>query len=381
VYDNPWLRVLVILLVIIAAMYLLGQAWSLATQFGDIIILFFLAWLVAFLLNPSTRLLCRRFRLPRPLAAGLIYLAVMVVVLFAGVLVMPVLVTQIAQLTTAVPGYISGLPEISNSVQEQLRRMGVNADLSALYRPEGFAAQLQNVASGVAQNAVSFATGLASFFFNTVIILILSFYFTVDGPQMAKRAFRAVPSTLQPEVHHLFDSIDQSFGGFVRGQVVLALLCTLLTAIVMMLAGLPYVLVVAIYVLIVMLIPFVGPILALIPPVLIGFLQLPTANAIVVMVVLVGLQSLILNVLSPKIMGEALGIHPLLVFLSMLVGAKVAGVAGAVFGVPIVGVINAMVIFIYQRGQQGQMKRTRRRRMASGNSPGLIEVVRHWLPH
>jgi predicted PurR-regulated permease PerM len=378
--DNTWVRVLVILLVIIAALHLLGQAWTLAMQFGDIITLFFLAWLVAFLLNPVTKLLCSRAKMSRPLAAGVIYLVVFLVILAAGILAVPVLVTQLAELAKAVPGYISGLSEIPTALQDQLRRLGVNADLSVLYRPEGFTAQLQSIASGMAQNAVSLATGVASLFFNTLIVLILSFYLAVDGPKITKKIFRAAPTSLRPEVHYLFDSIDRSFGGFVRGQVVLSVLCTLLTAIIMMLAGLPYVLVVSIYVFVVMLIPFVGPFLALAPPVLIAFLQLPTANAIVVTVALVVLQSTILNVLSPKIMGEALGIHPLIVFLSMLAGAKVAGVGGAVFGVPIAGVINAMVIFVYHRAQNGHAHRIRKQRLTPSPPINIVEVIRQWLP-
>jgi predicted PurR-regulated permease PerM len=378
--DNPWLRILIILLTIIAALYLLGHLWSLAMQLGDIISLFFLAWLVAFLLNPITKLLCRRLRLSRPLAAGVVYLATLSLVIVAFILAIPVLGTQISQLATAAPGYVSGLSDLSASVQQQLSRLGINVEISTFYRPETINAQVQSIGTNMAQNMVSFATGLAAVIFNVLIVFILSFYFTVDGPRMARQALRAAPRVMRPEVHHLFDSIEQSFGGFVRGQVVLALLCTFITAIAMMVAGLPYVLVVGMFVFVAMLIPFIGPFLALAPPLLIGFTQLPLPQAVILAVVLVVLQSTVLNVLSPKIMGEALGIHPLVVFLSMLAGAKVAGVGGAIFGVPIAGVMNAMIIFMYQRAKKGQPYKRMRHRLVTRRTGNFSEVVRSWLP-
>ncbi len=362
---NPWFRALVVLLTIIAALYLLGQAWSLAMQFADIIMLFFLAWLVAFILNPITKLLCHQLGVPRAAGAALVYLAVMGIVVTGGILAAPIVATQLAQLGKALPGYAAAVPEWLASWQADLARLGVYVDLNSIYRTDRLPADLQQAGTIVVQNALGWATSLVSLMFNALIVLMLSFYFTLDSPRIARQALRITPRDRRPEVHHFFDSVDQSFGGFVRGQVVIAVLCAAFTAVVMGVAGLSYILVVSIFVAIVMLIPFIGPFLALMPPVLVAFLQLPTPNAILVTVVLVALQSAVLNVLSPKIMGEALGMHPLLVFLAMLAGAKVAGVAGAVFGVPIAAVINAMAVFMYRRSRPA-LARRRRRRPASG---------------
>ncbi|MCL4535506.1 MAG: AI-2E family transporter [Bacteroidetes bacterium] len=376
--GNPWLRVLIILLVIIAGLYLLGEAWSLATRFGDIITLFFLAWLVAFILSPITGLLCEQWKLPRPAAAALVYLALMALVVAAGILVVPIIVSQLAQLGKALPAYAAAFPGWVTSLQNALADLGVNVDLQSLYpgtRTDTLPAQVERIGTFLAQNTLLLATGFASFIFSVLIVLILSFYFMLDGPQMAEKAMSLVPRERHPEVRHFLESVEHSFGGFIRGQVVLALAVGLLTGIVMWMAGLSYVLVVSIYVVIVMIIPFIGPFLALVPPILIALLQLPTPNAVLVAVTVVALQSVVLNVLAPKLMGDVLGIHPLLVFLAMLVGSKIAGVGGAIFGVPVAAVINAMAVFMYRRAMHLPIRPVRQAPPARSGWPAALRTL------
>ncbi len=366
---NPWFKALLVLLTIIAAQHVLWLAWSLATQFADIIMLFFLAWLVAFILNPVAGAVVRAARLPRLAAAALVYAAVLTLVIAGILLAAPLVAAQLAQLGKAIPAYAATIPERLAFWQSELLRLGITVDLNSLYKTDRLPTDLQQWGTVVVQNAVAWATGAASLLFNTFIVLMLSFYFTLDGPRIGRQMMRITPKERRPELRYLLESIDQSFGGFVRGQVALALLCAAVTAIVMYVAGLNYLLIVTIYVFVVMLIPFIGPFLALAPPVLIAFLQLPTPNAVVVAVLLIAVQSAVLNILSPKIMGDALGMHPLVVFLAMLAGAKVAGVAGAIFGVPVAAVVHAMIVFTYRRNRRAPTSRPRRRAATGSKMP------------
>jgi len=118
----------------------------------------------------------------------------------------------------------------------------------------------------------------------------------------------------------------------------------LLTAAVMGLAGLDFTLVASVFAALVMLIPFLGPVLAVIPPAIIALLLHPDRVWWIVIVLVAG-QFAVLNVVSPRVMSRTVGMHPLLVFVAVLVGAKVAGLWGALFGVPIAGVLVAMVAF------------------------------------
>jgi predicted PurR-regulated permease PerM len=93
---------------------------------------------------------------------------------------------------------------------------------------------------------------------------------------------------------------------------------------------------------VIMVVPFIGPLLALIVPLIIAaFSNLPTSQLLAVVVGLVVLQLVVMNVVAPKVMSQSVGLHPLLVFLALLVGIKEAGIAGAIFGVPVAAVLYA----------------------------------------
>src|SRR5437870_13584254 len=95
---NRWLRALIVLLTLIAGLYLAGLLWDVGQRFGDIIVMFFLAWLLAFVLTPVTQVLERAAGLPRVLAAAAVYLVLFVVLLGGLFLIVPALVTSLVVL-------------------------------------------------------------------------------------------------------------------------------------------------------------------------------------------------------------------------------------------------------------------------------------------
>jgi predicted PurR-regulated permease PerM len=108
--------------------------------------------------------------------------------------------------------------------------------------------------------------------------------------------------------------------------------------------GMEYIFVTAVVSGLLMFIPMIGPPLALIPPIFIAFLTSSNwLTALVASVVLVLVQSVLVNWMQPKMMKESLGLHPILLFLGLLVGVQIAGLWGALFGVPILAVIVILV--------------------------------------
>src|SRR5438094_10314724 len=102
---NRWLRALIVLLVVIAALHLAGLLWDVGQRFGDIIVMFFLAWLLAFVLTPVTQAIERAANLPRVLAAAAVYLVLFVVLLGGLFLIVPALVSQLVALGKILPAY------------------------------------------------------------------------------------------------------------------------------------------------------------------------------------------------------------------------------------------------------------------------------------
>ncbi|HLH73292.1 MAG TPA: AI-2E family transporter, partial [Chloroflexota bacterium] len=282
-------------------------------------------------------------------ATALIYLILLIALVAVLIVVVPLLIAQIAQLANQLPTLASGLPRSLRALQLTLDRWNVPIDVNVLTGP-GLAQQASQFGSRILENSVQVASSIASTLFDVTIVLILSFYLALDGDRFVQQVLAAVPPPYTDDARQFVYSIDRSFGGFLRGTAIQAAFFGIGTAVIMQLGGLHYVLLASLFAAVIMVIPFIGPLLAAILPLLIAiFSGLPTTQFIAILVALVGLQILVMNIIAPKVMSENVGLHPLLVFLALLVGAKQAGVAGAIFGVPVAAVIWAAIRILLRR--------------------------------
>lgn len=346
---NPWFRALIVLAVFALLIHLGGQLWQMAQHFGDIIIVFFLAWLLAFILSPVAHLLEHRYRISRSLAAAGVYLALFLGLGIAFVLVVPLAVEQLVQLGQRLPIFVATAQSWLAFVQAELENRGIPVDLMSFYKGPDLAAQIASLGSGVVANTIAVVGSVASVLFNVTIVLVLSFYLVADGERLLKRLSGFVPADYRLESQFFLDSINRTFGGWLRGTLLISIIYAVGNALVMSVAGLSYVLLASLLAGVLMIIPLIGPVLAMVMPVLLAALQGDVAKVVLVVVGLLVLQTLVFNVVSPKVMGESIGMHPLLVFLALLVGIKQAGLAGAIFGVPVVGVIYAMLMYLLEK--------------------------------
>jgi hypothetical protein len=178
-----------------------------------------------------------------------------------------------------------------------------------------------------------------------VLVIILSLYMLADSAGILAKFERVVPSRFASEFEIFQRNVAAAFGGFLRAQVILAAVQTLLTIAVVVLVGLPYGFVITALSAIAMLIPFFGPPLALIPPILATAIFSSEWLLLVAPPLLI-IQTVLVNYLQPRLMREALGMHPILVLVGLLVGAQVAGLWGALFGIPILAVLNVFFNYI-----------------------------------
>ena len=367
--DNTRLtRVLLILLIILAGLFLAQMLIQLASGFADLILLFLLAWLVSFMLNPIVYSLSAHpvpswlthvlkpalgperaikfdnWHLSRGLAVMVSYLGLVLVVVVLVGMFAPTAVTQLSQLGSRMPEYMARAPEASAWAQTQLARLGVNLKVEDAVR-NGLSG-LQGYAATLIQNALGILTSVVSVLANLFLVLILGFYITLDGPRLRRSILNVIPSSFYQEIRFLGQSVDRTFGGFIRGQLLQAVLQVIGTAVVMTVLGLNFVLIGSLFAGLFMLIPLVGPFLALIPPLAVVLIQAPGLTA-GLMIVLFLYQFIIVNVLMPRLMSDAVGLHPILVFAAILFSVKIAGFWGAFFGIPIAGVLWAMLVFFF----------------------------------
>ena len=338
--QERWLTAVLVLGALVLAMVAIQIAASVFYAFGDIILVFFLAWLLAFILSPVVGALTRLVPvLPRIGAVVLVYATMVGAIVLVVVLVAGALAQSIAAFVAGVPTLRDQLPQIVAPWQDRLKALGLGqVDLVA--QGTSFLDNLATYAAQLAGPLQQLAVASLGALGNLLIVLILSLYMVVDRDAILSFFFRIVPPFWKEEARLLETSVARSFGGFLRGQAILGVVYAAIAALTSAILALPYLAVTTAAAGVLMAIPFFGPFVAWAPPVIVALLAVP--NATLPSVVLMGVGWLIvMNGLQPRLMQEAVGIHPIVVLGSVLIGSKIAGVTGAIFGIPIAAVLSA----------------------------------------
>jgi predicted PurR-regulated permease PerM len=164
---------------------------------------------------------------------------------------------------------------------------------------------------------------------------------------------RRLPPAWIPDVRLFQGYVEQIFGGFFRAQLTIGAIYGVLVWLSLLLLGQANGLLVALLAGVFMLLPFIGPMLSFVPPVLLVLLQTPQDQLVLKLVLLGAMlfvaQQIVMQLVAPKVFGVQMGVHPLILFAALLVGAKVGGVWGAFFAGPIAGVGYAMLRVYYDR--------------------------------
>ena len=338
--QTRWLTAVLVLGAIVLGMVAIELAATVFFAFGDVILVFFLAWLLAFILSPVVGGLTRLVPiLPRVGAVVLVYATLVGAIVLIVVLVAGALAQSIGDFVASVPTLRDDLPRLLAPWQDRLNHLGlgqVDLQTQAASFLDNLADYAVQLAGPIQQLAVASLGALG----NLLIVLILSLYMVVDRDSILSFLFRVVPPTAKEEARLLERSVAKSFGGFLRGQAILGVVYAAVAALTSAVLGLPYLAVSTAAAGVLMAIPFFGPFVAWAPPVIVALL-VPGDHALPAFVLMAIGWLIVMNVLQPRLMQEAVGIHPIVVLGSVLVGSKIAGVTGAIFGIPIAAVLSA----------------------------------------
>lgn len=305
--------------------------------FSQILLILFLAWLLAFVMSPVARFFENQVHLSRGLAVGVAYLFALLALGF-------VLFTTGAAITQQLATATTQFPETAKKIEATLAgytaTLGLNRfDIDLVDIFHSAQDQLGTLTGTIFHQAEAIAGATLATLGSLFLILILSLYMLADSQRLLAKLNRIVPRQYSDELQILESSVARAFGGFLRAQLVLAIIQALLVAVVGVIFHIPYLFLVGTLSALAMVIPFFGPPLALIPPIVAAWIYTPD-TWLISAVILVGVQTVLVNWLQPRLMRGALGMHPILVLVGLLVGAQVAGVWGAIFGIPVIAVLN-----------------------------------------
>lgn len=320
--------------------------------FADILLLFFLAWLIAFAILPLINFVKRLVpALPDALAVVLVYLAVVGVLLALIIQVSAGLAASIGQFVNDLPQHNAELIRWLTDLQNRLSALGFQVDLVG--QVPVIVSNLQTWATQLIGPLQQIAVASIGVLGNILIVVILSVYLAVDRDAALAFVYRLVPPGRTSTARLVQTSVSRSFGGFLRTQLVMGLAFGLLAAIVNVVFGLPYGDVTSVASGVLHAIPFFGPFVSWLPPVAVALLSTQFPVPLIALAIMAVGWFLTMNVLQPRLMAGAVGIHPIVVLGSVVVGTKLAGVPGAIFGIPIAAVLSAFFFHWFERSREG----------------------------
>lgn len=289
--------------------------------------------------------------MPRGAAIALSLILTLGLVVLAIAVVVPILLDQLAALVGAIPGIAQRIDARLPSVLDWLAARGLlpgtpqefvdNLQAQILGAVQGFATR---VLGGLGR-FVSGALGVAITLFGIVFVGI---YLLADSRLFEAAALRATPHRYRRDVRDLFDAFSLTLSRYLGGLALSLAIQGAVSAVALYFLGVPYALLLGAWVAITALIPYLGAWLGGIPAVLLAFSVSPT-RALLTAGLFVLIQQLEGNLLTPRIQSQAIRLHPVLVFLAVIAGGELFGMAGVIFAVPTAAVLRVLFDFFRVR--------------------------------
>lgn len=306
---------------------------------GQLSLPFLIAGLIAYLLHPITAKM-DSWNIPRSVTILLIYLLFFGGIAYLIYRVYPATIVQLRDLSEQLPQFISMYQTFINQMYE-----------STSFLPETVHDKMDElilrIETSIDQVLSKLVAGFTRVFDMIVIITVipvLVFYFLKDYDKW-KSVFKGyIPQKHRSNVSSILHGIDESLGGYIRGQLIVSLFVAITSYIVFEILNLEYALLLALIMGVTNLIPYFGPIIGAVPAVAIAF-TMSVQTVIFVVIAIFLIQLLEGNLLAPYIVGKSIAIHPVAIIFALLLGGKLSGIMGMILAVPLLTVLK--VIFTH----------------------------------
>ncbi len=298
----------------------------------DVLVILGISFILSAALEPVVDKLQRKFKMPRWIGVLSIY-TLLVAGLYVFIsMITPILNEQIRHLISNRDNYVNDMNRMISSwpveIQDQIREAIRNI-------PE----EIRSWGVGdISNKAFGIFSGIGSF----VAILVISAYILSLKNSMKKTVSAFVPENRREQFLKVFSEITRKMSLWFRGQIVLSLTVGIVTYIGLSIMHIPYALILAIIAGFTELIPLIGPVIGAIPAVIVAFFVSPIM-AIIVGAFYIFVQQLENHILVPQVMKKAVGLNPIIIISSMLIGAKLIGILGVILAVPVASSISVIL--------------------------------------
>lgn len=310
-------------------------------QVSGAIWLLVIAAVLAYVLYPPVQMLHRL--LPRPLAILLIFLILLGALYLLVQILIVSLIAEITALIQSVEQVFSpsGLRQLGPLVDFFKQ---INITPNELLQA---GSQISAIAQNLIGSIVPLLSGLLGVFLNLILVTTLTVYFLVDGERAVAWLRHKTPRRYRGEMNFFIDTIHHTFGGYLRGQLILAIIMGILTGIFLSLLHVPYAILLGVLMFVLYFLPFIGAYISGILCILAALPEGGVTTIVVIVFVFLLQQVLIGQILSPRILSKAAGLHPVVAIFALIAGGELFGLLGALFAVPVAGVIQVFLVELW----------------------------------
>src|SRR3989338_7354332 len=301
----------------------------------DILITVFVALIFATLIEPVVNKLEAK-KVPRGVGVIIIYIILILFLVFVVRMLIPPIVEQVGLLAVNFPNFWNRIMENFESLRQYSEQ-------------QGFLDNIQRSLTGIQSNLSKAATGVYAFIVsifrnlvNFLVVLVVTFYLVVQKGALSKVLKALAPSKYHLYLEDLSLRIQQKIGGWARGQLLLGLIIGVFSFVGLIFILPKYALVLAIVAGVTEMIPYLGPLIGAIPAVFLGF-TVSFGHGLAVLILYVVIQQLENNVIVPQVMKKQVGLNPVVIIISMLIGARLMGIIGIILAVPVVSALSLIV--------------------------------------
>ncbi|EOC99954.1 AI-2E family transporter [Caldisalinibacter kiritimatiensis] len=335
---------------IIVLILLLYQLYKIASGITSLITPIFISIIFAYLFNPLVNLMEDR-GIKRLWGVLLVYLAIIAIVMILSFTIIPKISIEFKKLIDLLPNYFSQLNtyfnEIYNLYSENIENLppqfqGIN---------DAIRSNLSNIQETLVltlRNITNTTIGIFSKIFSLILIPILTFYFIKDKEYFKRKIMLTIPKVYRNDIIRVSKEIDIVLSKFIRGQLIVAAFVGITTAIGLLILGIDFALIIGLIAGIANVIPYFGPIIGIVPAVIFALLEKPI-KVLWVVILFTLIQQIESNILSPKIVGESVGLHPVVVILVLLIGGSYFGILGMLLAVPAAVILKIVSAFIIEK--------------------------------
>ena len=306
---------------------------------------FIVAGAIAYALNPVISYAMHQ-GLSRLQATAALFICILLSIVFVSLTLIPLLAEEIRALGEQLPHYTMqwyrNFESWYNRYQNSFTFLPDSLDDLVAF----FGLEFQTIRNWLAQSAGTLIKGISSVMSSLVTLVmipVLTFYFMKDASLIGEAAHRMIPPGSRQWVLPLASRIDEVLGGFIRGQLIVAAFVGVMSGLAMLILGIDFAILIGLIAGITNIIPYLGPFIGAIPAVLMALLTSPLKTIWVILAFVV-IQQVESSVVTPRIVGKRVGLHPAFVLLALLLGGSLGGLVGLLIAVPTAAVIRVLVM-------------------------------------